>query len=65
VIGSEDLNSRTDGCTFPDEYRLNVQNDAIEVQEGPWAERNVVAVIAKKGRAYKGFLANRREPLNQ
>jgi hypothetical protein len=65
VIGGEDLNSRTDGRPFADHDRLDVQDDAVEVEEGSWPERDVETVIAVEGRAYDGILADRSEPLDQ
>jgi hypothetical protein len=64
VIGGEDLNSRTDGCPFADDYRLNVKDDAIIVQEGSGPQRDVVSMIAIERWAYKGLLADRSEALD-
>ena len=48
-----------------DDDRLDVQDDAIKVEEGSGAQRNLVSIIAEKGRPYKGILADRSEPLYQ
>ena len=57
VVGSVDLDGRADLSAVADLDGIDVEEDAVEVEEDAGAEMDVVAVVAEEGRADGGVFA--------
>lgn len=65
VIRGEDLCARTNGSSCVDDDRLHIEDDAVEVQKGIGAKRDVGPEVAEERWSDHGVVTNRSEPLGQ
>lgn len=65
MVRSEDLNGGTNGRAITDGDRINVKDDAIEIQEHARTKRDVAAEITEERRANKDVVSNRSKLLSQ
>jgi hypothetical protein len=65
MIGRVYLNRGSDLCSCADAHRHHVENDAIEIQKGIGAQRDVVVIVAMERRADHRAGADGRQALPQ
>ena len=65
MVGGDELNARPDLRLVADDDLADVEDDAVEVEEGAGAEADVVAVVAVERRADDRPVADRGETLDE